>query len=90
MGKQHGGWDVKIHVKRYHKKSYKCSICSEELVGFIVWSKHTKDCFFKCDKCDFKHRVMSKYEGHLQHQLKVQSKDEDDTEYTQRVTVIYK
>ena len=51
---------------------------------------HTKECFFKCDNCDFKYRGMSKYEGHLRRHMQEQSKDEDDTEYTQRVTVVYK
>ena len=41
-------------------------------------------------KCDFKHRGLRRYEGHVRRHMQEQSKDEDGTEYTERVTVIYK
>ena len=89
---QRDGWGLKRHIQRFHKKEHKCNVCSEEFVGFENWSIHVKDCFFTCDQCDFKDKRLRRYESHVRRHMKEGGKgqEENESEYTQRITILYK
>ena len=86
------GWGLKRHRKQNHEKVRKCNVCNEQFVGLDPWSLHNKTCFFTCDQCDYKEKRQSRYEGHMRRHMREQNViiKNNDSHYTQRITVVYK
>ena len=86
------GWGLKRHKKQNHEKVRKCNVCNEQFLGLDPWSLHNTTCFFTCDQCDYREKRLSRYEGHLRRHMREQNVGikNEDAEYTQRITVVYK
>jgi hypothetical protein len=84
---QRDGWHLKRHIESSHEKSKPCKVCCKEFIGFDILSLHLKNCFYRCEKCDFKDRRVGRYERHLRRHMNDENNVND---FTHRVTVLYK
>ena len=75
------------HIPKAHHQKVICERCKTEFDGRYSYNNHTKGCFFRCDRCEYFHKVESKMEVHKRTHI---TEDRKAKEFTERIVVVYK
>ena len=80
-----GSWNLNRHKRLGHEKARICGVCNKSITGFQVFLQHSRTCFYECDQCDYKHKRLDRYQGHK----RKHEREEQESSYTERITVVY-
>jgi len=75
------------HVPRAHLKKVSCERCKLEFDGNHSYQVHAKECFYRCDRCEYVHKREGRMKGHKRGHM---NQDRKESAYTERIVVLYK
>ena len=75
------------HIQKAHQKKVTCDRCRREFDGNHSYQTHSKDCFYRCDRCEFVNKYEARMEVHKRTHI---TEDRKGKEYAESTIIVYK